>query len=109
MTQDLLQEVRAVLVRAGYGRDSGLRVLRHGDGVIVSWHADPVIRPTIAVHAADPDVRRRAGIPGIRTALDTALLVVLHGAGLPAVHHPGGFILIGPDGDGAAPPDAPDA
>lgn len=94
MAEDLLRAVEGVLARSGYGPQSGLRVRWHGSAVSVTWHADRLIRPTIEAHATDPDLRVLAGITGMRTALDSALVSVLGEAGLTVAHHPEGFVLV---------------
>ncbi|MFF9472214.1 hypothetical protein ACF1E9_06230 [Streptomyces roseolus] len=105
MPPDLLHQVQFLLAEAGFGPDSGLTTTRDGRAVVVSWHADPLIRPIITAHAADPDVRTAAGIPGLRTALETALTNVFQAADLLPLHDPGGLIRVTAGlgaGDGAA-------
>ncbi|MCM1946329.1 hypothetical protein ACFWG5_39060 [Streptomyces hydrogenans] len=107
MDVPLVREVQSVLARAGYGPGSGLTVEVHGDGVRVGWHADALVRPTIAAHADDPEVAGLARMDGIRAVLDRALLSVFREAGFLAVHAPGGDVLVTragrPAPDGPAP------
>ncbi|MFF5973877.1 hypothetical protein ACFY7C_20340 [Streptomyces sp. NPDC012769] len=93
MSRELVREVESLLVEAGFGPGSGLTTHSHGDAVIVSWHADRLIRPTISVHATDPGLHAAAEINGIRTALGLALTSVLGDAGLTAVMRPDGFVV----------------
>ncbi|MFG2562837.1 lipase family protein [Streptomyces sp. NPDC048496] len=58
-----------------------------------SWDSSA---PPSSCHAAEPDMVTRAQIPRTRTALDTALTSVLSDAGLKAVAHADGFILVTP-------------
>ncbi|MFD5769071.1 hypothetical protein ACFWIN_25055 [Streptomyces sp. NPDC127049] len=94
MSSELVAEVQRLLEQAGYGPGSGLTVDGEGDTVLVGWHVDPLIRPTIAAHAADPDVHAAAEIAGIRTLLDAALTAVLTGGGLSARAHSPGVIAV---------------
>ncbi|MFJ9811102.1 hypothetical protein ACIRTB_23035 [Streptomyces sp. NPDC101158] len=97
MDRELLDQVQAVLAEAGFGPDSGLTARAHdGDGVVVSWHADHLIRPTITAHAADPDIRTSVLIPGIRAALHIAVTTVITSAGLTTTDHPDGYLLVTP-------------
>ncbi|MGW6538158.1 hypothetical protein ACWGBV_17715 [Streptomyces sp. NPDC055051] len=94
MTGVLAREVEAVLAHGGFGAGSGLVVQERPGGVLVSWHADAVIRPTILAHASDPAVRTRATIPGIRTALDQALAALFLDAGLHTSTPAAGLLLV---------------
>ncbi|MFI8423847.1 hypothetical protein [Streptomyces sp. NPDC085479] len=94
MSRELVHQVQTVLADAGFGPDSGLTTRSEGVAVIVSWHPDRLIRPTIAAHAADPDVHAAAEITGIRTALDTALTSVFLAAGLVPLTRPEGSIRV---------------
>ncbi|MFI8522397.1 hypothetical protein ACIGEZ_32015 [Streptomyces sp. NPDC085481] len=94
MSHTLVHEVETILAQAGFGPAGGLTMHSHGDAVIVRWHADRLLRPTITAHAADPDLDTTAAITGIRTALDTALTSVLRAAGLATAAHPDGIILV---------------
>ncbi|MFK3732839.1 hypothetical protein ACI2LJ_21505 [Streptomyces sp. NPDC088090] len=100
----LARDVQAVLAAAGYGPGSGLTVEARGDGVRVGWHADALLRPTIAAHADDPEVAALARMDGIRAVLDRALLSVFREEGFLAVATPDGEVLV----TRVAPP-APDA
>ncbi|MGW6536462.1 hypothetical protein ACWGBV_06390 [Streptomyces sp. NPDC055051] len=94
MSSELVVVVQGLLEQAGYGPGSGLTVDGEGDVVLVGWHVDPLIRPTIAAHAADPDVHAAAEITGIRVLLDTALTAVLTAGGLNARAHSPGVIAV---------------
>ncbi|MEU3606790.1 hypothetical protein AB0E83_15285 [Streptomyces sp. NPDC035033] len=94
MSRELVRRVQAVLADAGFGPDSGLTAQSDGVAVIVAWHPDQLIRPTIAAHATDPDVHAAASITGIRTALETALTSVFLDAGLVPLSYPEGFIRV---------------
>ncbi|MET7756107.1 hypothetical protein ABZT27_15535 [Streptomyces sp. NPDC005389] len=94
MSHELLDRVQHVLERAGYGPDSGIALHRHAHGVIISWNAEHLVRPTIAANAADAHVHAGAATPGVHNAPDIALTSVLRKAGLTAAHHPDGFILV---------------
>lgn len=94
MSGELVERVRTALADAGFGPGSGLTAQSDGSAVIVSWHPDRLIRPTITAHADDPDVHAAAEISGIRSALDTALTSVFLAAGLVPLSHPEGFISV---------------
>ncbi|MEU2507378.1 hypothetical protein ABZ621_22085 [Streptomyces sp. NPDC007863] len=94
MPRDLLHQVQTLLAEAGFGPDSGLSTTRDGQAVVVSWHADRLIRPIITAHAGDPDVGTAAGIPGLRTALEAALTNVFQSADLRPLHDPGGLLRV---------------
>ncbi|WP_282692735.1 hypothetical protein [Streptomyces sp. CC208A] len=94
MSSELVRQVQAVLADAGFGPDSGLTAQSDGAAVIVAWHPDRLIRPTIAAHATDPEVHAAAAITGIRTALETALTSVFLSAGLVPLPQPDGFIRV---------------
>ncbi|GGR18536.1 hypothetical protein [Streptomyces roseolus] len=94
MPRDLLHHVQFLLAEAGFGPDSGLTTTRDGPAVVVSWHADPLIRPIITAHATDPDVGTAAGIPGLRTALEAALTNVFQAADLRPLPDPGGLLRV---------------
>ncbi|MFD8009155.1 hypothetical protein [Streptomyces sp. NPDC058955] len=94
MSRELVHQVQIVLADAGFGPDSGITTQSDGASVIVAWHPDRLIRPTIAAHAADPDVHAAAEITGIRIALEQALTSVFLAAGLSPLTHPEGFIRV---------------
>ncbi|MER5736897.1 MULTISPECIES: hypothetical protein [unclassified Streptomyces] len=94
MSAELVRRVQTALADAGFGPGSGLTTQTDGPAVIVSWHPDRLIRPTITAHASDPDVHSAAEIPGIRNALDAALISVFLAAGLVPLSHPEGFISV---------------
>ncbi|MFF2779979.1 hypothetical protein ACFVU3_34385 [Streptomyces sp. NPDC058052] len=94
MSRELVRKVQTVLADAGFGPGSGLTARSEGVAVIVAWHPDRLIRPTIAAHASDPDIHAAAEINGIRTALDTALTSVFLAAGLIPLTDPEGFISV---------------
>ncbi|MFF0483208.1 hypothetical protein [Streptomyces sp. NPDC004435] len=94
MTGVLAREVETVLADGGFGPGSGLVVQERPGGVLVSWHADAVIRPMILAHASDPAVRTRATIPGIRSALDHALAALFLDAGLHTTTPANGLLLV---------------
>ncbi|NML50846.1 hypothetical protein HHL19_20275 [Streptomyces sp. R302] len=94
MPRDLLHDVQILLAEAGFGPDSGLTTTRDGPAVVVFWHADHLIRPIITAHAGDPDVGIAAGIPGLRTALQTALTSVFQAADLLPLPDPGGLLRV---------------
>lgn len=94
MSRELVHQVQIVLADAGFGPDSGITTQSDGVAVIVAWHPDRLIRPTIAAHAADPDVHAAAEIIGIRTALEQALTSVFLAAGLSPLTQPEGIIRV---------------
>ncbi|MFC9343678.1 hypothetical protein ACFT0G_32480 [Streptomyces sp. NPDC057020] len=94
MNDELLAEVQRLLEGAGYGSGSGLSTDSDGDTVLVAWHVDSLIRPTIAAHATDADLHAAVSITGIRTALDTALTSVFAAAGLCASVRSHGVIAV---------------
>ncbi|MFE6228977.1 MULTISPECIES: hypothetical protein [unclassified Streptomyces] len=94
MSRELVRRVQIVLADAGYGPDSGITAQSDGVAVIVAWHPDPLIRPTIAAHASDPDVHAVAEISGIRNALEQALTSVFLAAGLTPLAQPEGIIRV---------------
>lgn len=94
MSRELVQRVQITLAEAGFGPGSGLTARSDGVAVIVSWHPDQLLRPTITAHASDPDVHAAAEITGIRSALDAALTSIFLAAGLTPLSHPDGFIRV---------------
>ncbi|MFF2775909.1 hypothetical protein ACFVU3_13450 [Streptomyces sp. NPDC058052] len=104
MTGGLAHEVETVLADGGFGPGSGLAVQERADGVLVSWSADALIRPTILAHASDPAVHTRATIPGIRTALDHALAALFLDAGFHTITSSDGVLLVSRMRSAARPP-----
>ncbi|GGY80471.1 hypothetical protein [Streptomyces omiyaensis] len=94
MNRDLLHQVELLLADAGYGADSGLTATSDGPAVVLAWTADPLVRPLIDAHAADPDIHAIAGIHGFRAALETALTSVFQSAGLTSRPDPGGLLRV---------------
>ncbi len=94
VNRDLLHRVESLLADAGYDTDSGLTVIGDGSAVTLVWDVDPLIRPIIDAHAADPDLRTFAEIPGFRSALETALTSVFQSAGLISRPDPGGLLRV---------------
>ncbi|MER7520297.1 hypothetical protein [Streptomyces sp. NPDC126499] len=91
---DLLDEVENVLLRGGFEQGCGLTARAHAYGVVVSWRVDPLVKPVIIAHVDDPDVEARAGLTGLRVAMETALVGLFHDAGLRTAAHPDGFVLV---------------
>lgn len=83
---DDCERVRRILTRAGFDPSSeegnGLRVWTTPEGVMVGWVAREVLRPTVQVHGHEEDLSRFTSLTGLRTALQTALSVILREAGL---------------------------
>ncbi|MYT26096.1 hypothetical protein GTW69_38500 [Streptomyces sp. SID7760] len=79
-------QVRRLLARAGFEtvpKDGhGLRVWAAPEGVLIGWAAQEVLRPTIQVHGHEEDLSRFTALPGLHTALRTALAVTLRDGGL---------------------------
>ncbi|GGY76912.1 hypothetical protein [Streptomyces omiyaensis] len=94
MTGGLVREVELVLADGGFGPGSGLVVQDREDGVLVTWSADALIRPTILAHASDPAVRARVTLTGIRSALDHALAALFLDAGLVTTVPADGAVLV---------------
>ncbi|MFE5792813.1 hypothetical protein ACFQ8C_09570 [Streptomyces sp. NPDC056503] len=94
MTSALLDQIHTVITDAGFGPGSGLTFQDCEDGVRVSWKADAIIRPTIAAHASDPELRDHATVAGLRSVVDHALTALFLGAGLHTTAPLNGVLLV---------------
>ncbi|GHJ91157.1 hypothetical protein SNE510_06760 [Streptomyces sp. NE5-10] len=96
-------EVEAVLADGGYGGGSGLVVQESAEGVLVSWSADALIRPTILAHASDPALHARVTLAGMHSALEHALAALFLDAGFRTTVPAEGVLLVTRMRTGARP------
>ncbi|MFF9343821.1 MULTISPECIES: hypothetical protein [unclassified Streptomyces] len=96
VNDELLRRAQQILAEAGYEPGNGLTATVDGPDILVSWHPDSLIRPLITAHSADPEVHRAAEIPGLRAAIETALMTVFQEAGYTPLPHPGGTLRLSP-------------
>ncbi|MFF4104474.1 hypothetical protein [Streptomyces sp. NPDC001903] len=104
--------VRRLLARAGFETvpqdGNGLRVWAAPEGVMIGWAAQEVLRPTIQVHGHEEDLSRFTALPGLHTALRTALAVTLRDGGLDVAIRGEHLLAVRPR-NAADPADAADA
>ncbi|MGW2993267.1 hypothetical protein ACWDA9_16405 [Streptomyces sp. NPDC001193] len=101
--------VRRLLARAGFEtvpqERSGLRVWAAPEGVMIGWAAREVLRPIVQVHGHEEDLARFTALPGLHTALRTALEVTLRDGGLDVVVRGDHLLATGPQDVTDAGPD----
>lgn len=103
---DLIAAVADVLARAGLeepalGTDA-LRLVGDGDGVLVGWQPDDLLRPSRDLHQ---DAHLPSGeLDGLHRAFGMALTAVLTGAGFVVQPHPAGWLRVTWPGAGCGGP-----
>ncbi|MFJ9598028.1 hypothetical protein ACIRS3_35450 [Streptomyces virginiae] len=106
-SQQLLEEIRSVLARAGFDEPGaaagGLSLHLQGDErVLLGWRPQGIAR-AFSRFGHDDDLERRTALPGLHQALDSALAATLEAAGFHTRVVEPGWLLVSPSHPSVGP------